>query len=68
LIYSFAPTSAGVFSSAVTITSDGGGAGFALTGIGVNIPLRPKQVDFLSPWGLGMLVSLITVLMVRRRG
>ncbi|WP_395791477.1 IPTL-CTERM sorting domain-containing protein [Aquimonas sp.] len=70
LIYGFSPTTAGAFSSAVTISTNGGNAGVSLTGTGVNIPPAPQQVDTLSPWGLGllaMLIGLIAVAMVRRR-
>lgn len=68
LVYRFAPTSAGSYSSSVTITSDGGSVTATLSGTGALA--RPAQIDTLSPWSMSLMLLLLgitTAVVMRRR-
>lgn len=68
LVYRFAPTAGGTFSSSITITSDGGTLTATLSGTGQ--AFAPTQVNTLSSWSTALLLLLLgftTAVVMRRR-
>lgn len=67
LVYQFSPVATGNFSSTLTVSSNGGNLDLTLAGSGV----VPVQLDSLSHWSMGLLLSLLglsTLVLLRRRG